>query len=166
VADLEGHLEDVRQAARAVRRHAPAGRLLGGGFSYGARMLARAVREDTPRRPPLEGLLLLAPAVRVPGSARDFGNLLMGRALVDAARDPRAAETLGMLPVPVRVLVGERDPVAPPGELRALLPGAAGLEVLPGLNHFFSRAPGAGATARDLLAPALDRALEELLASS
>jgi hypothetical protein len=59
--------------------------------------------------------------------------------------------------------VGERDVVAPPGELARILPATAVLDVLPGLNHFFSRAQGAGTTARDLLLPALDRALHALL---
>ena len=55
------------------------------------------------------------------------------------------------------------DVVAPPDELREVLAPTAHLEVLPGVNHFFSRSPGAGTTAYDLLEPALDRALAALL---
>jgi pimeloyl-ACP methyl ester carboxylesterase len=92
--------------------------------------------------------------------------LLLGRPLADAGLDPKAVARLRALPVPVRVIVGERDVVAPPEDLRAILPPTATLDVLPGLNHFFSRSDGAGPTARELLLPALDRALHALLASS
>lgn len=162
--DIPGHLDDLRAAAREARRRVPQGPLLGGGFSYGGRLFAAAVDPSTADRPAFVGGLLLAPATRVPSSARDFGNLLLGRPLADAGLDPRAVARLGALPVPCRVLVGEHDVVAPPEELaRVLAPGAT-LEVLPGLNHFFSRSVGAGATAYDLLEPALDRALGALLA--
>ena len=75
----------------------------------------------------------------------------------------RAWMSLGRIPVRTRVLVGERDVVAPAEELGAALSPAAALEVLPGLNHFFSRAAGAGRAAADLLVPALDRAIRALL---
>jgi alpha/beta superfamily hydrolase len=164
VRDAEGHLEDVRRAAAQVRERAPAGTLLGGGFSYGARLLARAVDPATPDRPAFAGLLLLAPATKVPRTGRDFGNLLLGRPLEDSARDAPAVEALARIPVRTRVLVGERDVVAPHADLEAALTPAAALEVLPGLNHFFSRSPGAGRTATDALLPALDRALRALVA--
>lgn len=162
--DGDAHREDLRAAAREARRRVPDGPLLGGGFSYGGRLFAAVMDPDAPDRPAFTGGLLLAPATHVPSSSRDFGNLLLGRPLVDAGLDPRAVERLRRLPVPTRVLVGEHDVVAPPDELRRCLPPSAVLEVLPGLNHFFSRSQGAGATARDLLLPALDRAFAALLA--
>jgi alpha/beta superfamily hydrolase len=161
--DVAAHLDDVRAAAAEARRRVAAGPLIGGGFSYGGRLFAAAVDPSTPDRPAFDGGLLLAPATRVPSSARDFGNLLMGRPLKDAGVDPRAVKRLGALSVPCRVLVGELDVVAPPDELRGVLSPAATLEVLPGLNHFFSRSAGAGTTAVELLEPALDRALAALL---
>jgi alpha/beta superfamily hydrolase len=164
--DVDAHREDLRACARELLRRTPGTPLLGGGFSYGGRLFAAVVDPASADRPPFAGGLLLAPATHVPSSARDFGNLLLGRPLADAGLDPRAVARLRALPVPVRVIVGERDVVAPPDQLRALLPPAATLDVLPGLNHFFSRAEGAGATARDLLLPALDRALGALLAAA
>jgi alpha/beta superfamily hydrolase len=160
--DAEAHREDLRACARDLLHRVPEKPLFGGGFSYGGRLFAAVVVPDSPDRPPFAGGLLLAPATHVPSSARDFGNLLLGRPLADAGLDPRAVARLRALPVPVRVIVGERDVVAPPEELRSFLPATATLEVLPGLNHFFSRAEGAGTTARDLLLPALDRALGAL----
>jgi alpha/beta superfamily hydrolase len=162
--DKEGHLEDARVACREAHARVPGRRLLGGGFSYGARAFVALAQPTAERSPPLAGLLLLAPASRVPQSPRDFGALLLGRPIVDARSDPAILARLRAVPVPVRVLVGERDVVAPPEELAANLPPAGRLEVLPGVNHFFSREPGAGPAALDLLAPALDRALADLLA--
>jgi alpha/beta superfamily hydrolase len=161
VEDAAGHLEDVRRGARELRRLLPAGPLLGGGFSYGARMLARALVHPNP--PSLEALLLLAPATRVPRTSRDFGNLLLGRPLAEAARDDEAFRALASLTVPVACLVGENDVVAPPAELEAALPAQGRLEVLRGLNHFFSPGPGAGRTAERALAGSLDRAWASLL---
>jgi alpha/beta superfamily hydrolase len=160
--DDASHRDDLRAAAREARARVPRGPLLGGGFSYGGRLFAAVMDPEEPDRPAFTGGLLLAPATHVPSSARDFGNLLLGRVLVDAGLDARAVSRLSRLPVPTRVIVGELDVVAPPEELRALLPPTATLEVLPGLNHFFSRAQGAGTTARELLHPALDRALAAL----
>jgi|GEM_PF-626830 len=162
--DVSAHLDDLRAAAHEARQRVPLGPLLGGGFSYGGRLFAAAVDPSTPDRPAFVGGLLLAPATRVPSSARDFGNLLLGRPLTDAGLDPRAVARLSALPLPCRVLVGEHDVVAPPEELRRVLAPGAPLEVLAGLNHFFSRSVGAGTTAYDLLEPALDRALAALLA--
>jgi alpha/beta superfamily hydrolase len=163
VTDATGHLEDVRQAVRHVRSEAAAGPLLGAGFSYGARMFARSVHRDTPDPPRVNGLILLAPATRVPQTARDFGNLLLGRALRDAPADAKALVHLGGIPLPVHVIVGERDPVAPPDELAAALPSHARLVVLPGLNHFFSRSTGAGPTETGPLEEAIDDAIADLL---
>lgn len=162
--DLAAHMDDVRAAAREARRRVPTGPLLGGGFSYGARLFAAVVDPATPERAPFAGGLLLAPATHVPSTPRDFGNLLLGRPLADARLDPRAVQRLGALPVPCEVLVGECDVVAPPPVLREVLAPVARLEVLPGLNHFFSRSVGAGTTAYDLLEPALDAALARLRA--
>ena len=72
-------------------------------------------------------------------------------------------DRLARIPVPARILVGERDNVAPPEELRAHAARGAVVTALPGLNHFFSRSVGAGEAALDLLVPALDAALEALL---
>ena len=157
--DLDGHLADVCRALAVLREAVPDGPLLGAGFSYGARQLARAVSPDGDERAPVTGLLLLAPATKVARTARDFGNLLLGRPLVEAARDAPAVEALGRIPVRTRVLVGDRDVVAPVDELSDALPPTAALVVLEGLNHFFSRERGAGRTAYDVLEPAIDRAL-------
>jgi alpha/beta superfamily hydrolase len=160
--DRPGHLDDWRTALKDLRRRVPAGPLLAGGFSYGARALAEVVRTDGPP-PGLAGLLLLAPATRVPQTRRDFGHLLLGRPLNEARVDAEALRNLRGLPVPAEVLVGDGDVVAPHEELRANLASAGRLTVLPGLSHFFSRGRGAGRLAEDLFVPALDAALDRLL---
>ena len=162
VHDHDGHLEDVYSAWAVLRDAMPEGPLLGAGFSYGARQLARAVAPERAERPPVSGLLLLAPATKVPRTARDFGNLLLGRPLDEAARDAPAVAALERIPVRTRVLVGDRDVVAPVDDLSEALAPAAALTVLAGLNHFFSRGRGAGPTAYDVLEPAIDCALQAL----
>lgn len=162
VNDHAGHQEDVRAACRAVRHDAPDGPFLGAGFSYGARMFASVVEPESEDRPPVTALLLLAPATKVPRTSRDFGNLLMGRPLDEATHDAFAAKALSRIPVRTRVLVGDRDVVAPHEELADVLAPASVLGVLEGLNHFFSRGRGASATASDVLQPALDKAIEAL----
>ena len=166
VRDDEGHLEDVRRAAALLVERLPARPLLGAGFSYGARLLAWSVGPGTPAPVPFRGLLLLAPATKVPRSPRDFGNLLLGRPLDEAATDANAIASLSRIPLPTRVIVGSNDVVAPEDELAAALSPRARLEVLEGLNHFFSRGRGASATDLETLVPALDDAIERLLASS
>lgn len=163
--DFEGHLDDWRQAVREVRIRIPAGTLLGAGFSYGARSLAWLLHPTRTMRPQLDGLLLLGPATRVPTSRRDFGNLLLGRPLSEATLDEHVLENLRSLTGPVEVIVGDRDVVAPHEELAAYLPEQATLQVLPGLNHFFSRKTGAGPLDEDAFVAAVDQALERLLAS-
>jgi len=54
--------------------------------------------------------------------------------------------------------------VSSPDDLAAALPAQARLDVLEGLSHFFSRAPGAGPLDEKTLVPALDHALARLLA--
>ena len=162
VSDFLGHLDDWRNAVIEAARLVDAGPVFGGGFSYGARSIAALMRPDRDRRPDVSGLLLLAPATRVPRSKRDFGNLLLGRPLKDAALDREILDNLRRIPVPTQVIVGENDVVAPHEELGQNLPEDAGYQVLPGLNHFFSRKIGAGPTAYDLLEPALDTALQAL----
>ena len=61
------------------------------------------------------------------------------------------------------VLVGSRDVVAPEDELASALSPRARLEVLEGLNHFFSRGRGASETDLATLEPALDHAILRLL---
>jgi len=161
--DHDGHLEDVCRACALVSERAPGLRLFGAGFSYGARQLARAVSLPAEERPPVAGLLLLAPAVKVPRTNRDFGNLLLGRPLRDAPLDAPAMDALGRIPVRTRVLVGDHDVVAPVDDLAEALAPTAALTVLSGLSHFFSRDPGAGPTATDVLVPAVDAAWRALL---
>ena len=161
--DPDGHLDDWRMAAKDALRRAGGSFLLGAGFSYGARKLARLLHPDAERRPPVDAVLLLGPATRVPKTRRDFGNLLLGRPLTDAALDPGVLARLRALPVPAEVIVGSIDVVAPYEELGAHLPGHAHLQVLAGLNHFFSRRTGAGPLAGDVFVDAVDRALERLL---
>ncbi len=164
--DFEGHLDDWRQAVREVRVRIPEGMLLGAGFSYGARSLAWLLHPKASQRPAVDGVLLLAPATRVPTSRRDFGNLLLGRPLSDASLDEHVLENLRSLTGPVEVLVGDGDVVAPHAELAANLPPQANLQVLPGLNHFFSRHTGAGALDEDAFVQAVDAALSRLIADS
>ncbi len=163
VDDFEAHLEDWRQAIRDMDRRTGGKPLWAGGFSYGARSLAWLLNPRVDRRPAPRGVLLLAPATRVPRTKRDFGNLLLGRPITDAAKDEEVLANLRGLPVPARVLVGEFDVVAPPDELRENLPPGAHLEVLPRLNHFFSERRGAGSLAEDVFLPALDDAFRALL---
>lgn len=163
VADAAGHLTDLRVASQAIADEVPSGRpRLGSGFSYGARLWLAAMAGGTP--PPVVGLVLAAPATRVPRSARDFGDLLLGRPVRDAARDATAIAHLGAVAVPTRVLVGEGDVVAPPDELRAVASRTTTVTVLPGLNHFFSRSTGTGSTDLDALHAAIDDAFAALLA--
>jgi len=164
VNDFDAHLENWRQALADIDRRTGGLPHWAGGFSYGARSLAWLLNPDVERRPALRGALLLAPATRVPRSKRDFGNLLLGRPITDAARDEEVLANLRGLPVPARVIVGEFDVVAPPDELRENLPTGVHLEVLPRLNHFFSERRGAGSLAEELFVKALDEAFEALMA--
>ncbi len=161
--DAEGHLEDWRAAARDLRRRVPSGPLLGAGFSYGARALARLLHGRVEPAPALAGVLLLAPATRVPRTPRDFGNLLLGRPLTEAALDEDVLRHLRELQGPAEVIVGANDVVAPHEELAANLPAHARLQVLPDLNHFFSRHRGAGVLAHEALGDAIDISLARLL---
>ena len=160
--DFEGHLDDWRMAVQDARRRVPQGPMLGAGFSYGARSLAWLLHR-APRPPEVTAVLLLAPATRVPTTRRDFGNLLLGRPLTEATLDPYVLENLRSLRVPTEVLVGDGDTVAPADELAANLPPHAHLQVLEGLNHFFSVRAGAGPLARGDFTHAVDVALERLL---
>jgi len=160
--DFEGHLDDWRMAVQDARRRAPDGCMIGAGFSYGARSLAWLLHRG-PRPPEVSGVLLLAPATRVPTTRRDFGNLLLGRPLTEATLDPYVLENLRSLEVPAEVIVGARDVVAPAAELEANLPPHARLTVLDGLNHFFSVRTGAGPLARGDFSHAVDESLARLL---
>ena len=154
--DGEAHLLDLEAALAFAASLAPGMLRLGSGFSYGARLLLERMRRNEP--PPLAELVLLAPATRVPKTSRDFGDLLLGRPIRDSGIDERALDRLRTVPIPTRILVGAHDNVAPPAELAANAGPLVTIDVLPGLNHFFSRSTGGGATALDLLVPALDRA--------
>ena len=107
--------------------------------------------------------LLLGPATRVPRTRRDFGNLLLGRPLTDAVIDPVVLARIREIPVATEVIVGSVDVVATYEELQANLPTGAHLQVLAGLNHFFSQRTGAGPLERDVLVSAVDKALARLL---
>ncbi|HVG93951.1 MAG TPA: alpha/beta hydrolase [Planctomycetota bacterium] len=163
VDDDIGHRMDLLAASDEAAREAPGLPRWGAGFSYGARLWLEAM--NRPDAPPVGGLVLLAPATRVPRTPRDFGDLLLGRTIRDAALDLRVLERLERLPTRAVVLVGERDAVAPPHEVARHAGARTTVVVLPGLNHFFSRATGAGETAYDVLVPALDAAIRDLLAS-
>lgn len=165
VGDRKGHVEDWGAACAFLRDLLGDGPLFGAGFSYGARMLTVALRPEAPAPPDLEGVLLLAPVTRIPRTRRDYGNLLLGRPLSDVTVDAAARSNLGSLSVPVEVIVGEADVVAPPADLEEYLPTHAHLEILPALNHFFVHGRGAHPLDADLLGPALDRALGRLLSA-
>ena len=163
--DVAGHLDDWRVAVKdVVRRAGDVSFLLGAGFSYGARTLAGLLNPAAERRPDVTAALLLGPATRVPKTRRDFGNLLLGRPLTDAVKDPEVLGRLRAIDVPTEVIVGSVDVVAPYEELEENLPTGANLQVLAGLNHFFSRRPGAGPLERDVFVGAVDTALGRLLA--
>ncbi len=173
VHDWESHLRDLDVASASATESASKSASastssihsglprFGAGFSYGARLWMERMLRPSP--PPVVGLLLLAPATRVPKTSRDFGDLLLGRPIRDAVLDERVLERLRSVPVPSRVIVGENDNVAPPNELRAHASPTVSIDVLAGLNHFFSRSVGAGPTDLVALHPALDRALRALL---
>jgi alpha/beta superfamily hydrolase len=161
VDDDQGHLVDLRTASEAAAAEAPGLPRFGAGFSYGARLWIEAM--GRPDAPDARALVLLAPATRVPRTARDFGDLLLGRPIRDSALDLRAIRRLESLETPAVVLVGERDVVAPPRELERHAGPRTRVVVLPGLNHFFSRATGAGDTALEALLPALDAAIARLV---
>ena len=154
--DRTGHVEDVRRASAAVAAEAPGLARFGGGFSYGARLWLEAM--SLPDAPPVVGLLLLAPPTRVPRKPRDFGDLLLGRPIRDVNIDPDVFSRLAGVRVPTRILIGENDVVSPPDEVRRHASPSCVVTVLPGLNHFFSRAVGAGPPVLDVLVPALDQA--------
>jgi alpha/beta superfamily hydrolase len=156
VSDLEGHVEDVLAAAARAALEAPRGVAIGAGYSYGARRWLDA--ETAPGAPAVAGLLLLAPPTRIPQTSRDFGHLLLGRPLRAATVDRTATEQIARLTLPVHVVVGSDDVVAPASEYEGLGRHVV-VHALPGLNHFFARGPGAGATALDALRPALDAAI-------
>lgn len=161
VRSWESHLHDLDAASDLAHTMAPGARRFGGGFSYGARLWMERMLRDAP--PPVAGLVLLAPATRVPQTSRDFGDLLLGRPIRDATIDARALERLRTVPVPARIVVGEHDHVAPPAELRAHAGPSVAIEVIPGVNHFFSRSVGAGPTDVPALSAAIDRALAAVL---
>lgn len=166
VTDFLGHLDDWRRALEFAEGQAEGGPVFGGGFSYGARSLAALLRPGRRDAPHVDGVLLYAPATRVPRTKRDFGNLLLGRPISDASRDGEALANLGALEMPAEVIVGDGDVVAPVEELRGCLPPHAHLEVLEGLGHFFSSRPGAGPLAKDEVHAATDRALTRLIESA
>jgi alpha/beta superfamily hydrolase len=157
VSAWEEHLLDLRVASAAAAAAAPGAPAFGAGYSYGARAWLEAVLR--PGAPRVAGLLLLAPPTRVPRTSRDFGDLLLGRPVREAAADARMFERLASVPVPARILVGEADAVAPPEEVRRHAGPRATVTVLPGLDHFFRPETGA-------LAPAIDAALADLLAAA
>jgi alpha/beta superfamily hydrolase len=166
VRDVAGHLVDLAAASAAAAGAAPAGApRFGAGYSYGARSWVRAVVEGSVGSgggASVRGLLLLAPPSRVPKTPRDFGDLLLGRPVRDATLDETALARLAALRVPARIVVGERDVVAPPDELAAHRGPATEIAVLPALNHFFCREVGAGAPDLATLVPALDAAWGDL----
>jgi alpha/beta superfamily hydrolase len=163
VSDLAGHVEDVGRAAARAREECPGGLALGAGYSYGARRWVDAMTGDDP--PAVSGLLLLAPPTRIPRSPRDFGHLLLGRPLRETTTDLSVVHGIARLSVPIHVVVGSDDVVAPPSEYDRLRPPHR-VTVLPGLNHFFARGPGAGPSEAAALPAALEAAFADLLSGS
>jgi hypothetical protein len=101
------------------------------GYSFGAAAAARAATGD----PRVRRLVLVAPP---PG-------------LCDAA-------TLGAIAGPTLVLVGERDPVAPPKAVDRMLAKDAELVVIPEADHFFGAGLALlGRTVREWLLRAEER---------
>lgn len=110
-----GEVEDARVALDwLLERHAPVGRVLVAGFSFGAAVAIQLAGSD----PRIQRLIAIGTPVR----ALDAGAL-------DASR------------VPTLFVHGASDDVAPLEPLRALLDGhpspARRLVVLPGTGHFF-----------------------------
>ncbi|HXO18582.1 MAG TPA: alpha/beta fold hydrolase [Thermoanaerobaculia bacterium] len=126
-----GERQDMAAALAEMRRRLPGLTLISAGYSFGCFIALAAGADGTADR-----LLALSPPV----DHYDFSFLQASS-------------------VPLAVVSGEDDPLAPALELTRLTRGWAGLvhwEVLPGTGHDL-------AEHRELLHPALDRAIVKLL---
>jgi len=109
------------------------GPLLAIGYSYGARTLLHAILAGES----IERAALVGLPTRLPANRAAMANLLMGRRITsEQFIDTPDRDLLCTSPKPVRVFVGESDPLVVVDELveREVEP-----TVLPGVNHFFSR---------------------------
>jgi len=106
------------------------------GYSYGARTTLHALYDGARiTRAALVGL-----PTRLPVNRAAMSNLLLGRRVrSEQFADVPDLDLLADVPKPVRVYVGEHDPLAVVAEFEA-----RGMQpvVLPGVNHFFSRHRG------------------------
>jgi alpha/beta superfamily hydrolase len=137
--------------------------LLGGspvlaiGYSYGARTTLHAIhaRESIAR-----GALVGLPT-RLPANRAAMSNLLLGRKI--AAEEYTDTPDLGLLsdsPRPVRVFAGVNDPLVIQSDLEE---HGVEPEILPGVNHFFSRTLGNQPPHAEDLALLADRVFSFLL---
>jgi alpha/beta superfamily hydrolase len=116
--DVAAAVEDYTAAARALAERAP-GPWIATGYSFGAATALRVAATD----PAAAGLLLVAPPVAMTG-----------------------ADDLTATRLPVGIVVGEHDDIAPVAAIGRALTGHpdAQLEVVPGADHFFFGAGAAG----------------------
>ncbi|MHC4931057.1 MAG: alpha/beta hydrolase [Planctomycetota bacterium] len=108
------------------------GPVLAMGYSYGARATLHAIHAGEG----IAGAVLVAIPTRLPTSPAAFTNVLLGRP--ERSGDFEATPDLDLIagaPCPVRVVVGDRDPLVVIEDLRS-----RGVEpsIIEGVNHFFS----------------------------
>ncbi|MDH3591923.1 MAG: hypothetical protein OER88_08600 [Planctomycetota bacterium] len=129
------------------------GPLLAIGYSYGARTTLHAILAGAP----IERAVLVALPTRLPANRTAMTNLLLGRRIREEEyRDTPDLDLVGTAKTPLLVIAGAQDPLVERGELEAR---GVPAEILPGLNHFFSRRlgnqPAADADLADLGARAV-----------
>jgi len=109
------------------------GPMIAAGYSYGARTMLHAILAgEAVTRAALVGL-----PTRLPANRAAMASLLMGRRIkTEQYMETPDLDLVAESPRPTRVFAGEHDPLVEPEELRA-----RGVEpdILPGVNHFFSR---------------------------
>jgi len=109
------------------------GPMIAVGYSYGARTTLHAIHAgEAITRAALVGL-----PTRLPANRAAMASLLMGRNIkTEQFIEIPDLDLIADAPRPVRVFAGEHDPLVEPDELRAR---DVEPDMLPGVNHFFSR---------------------------
>jgi alpha/beta superfamily hydrolase len=149
-AAAEAGLRALRYDFRKIAHHAElatgdlAGAIdfLGGGpalavgYSYGARTTLQGILDGLP----ITRAALVALPTRTPGNRAAMSNLMLGRRIRSEEWRPYPdAERAAEAAAPVLVLAGDRDPLV---DLDAYRAHGVAIDVIPGLNHFFSRRLG------------------------
>ena len=130
------------------------GPMIAVGYSYGARTTLHAIHAgEAITRAALVGL-----PTRLPANRAAMASLLMGRNIkTEQFIETPDLDLIADAPRPVRVFAGEHDPLVEPDELRAR---DVEPDMLPGVNHFFSRHLGN----QPPVAEDLDRLVERVFA--